>query len=43
MSCKCGHLESEHFTVEPPFSCKPMIPCVKCDCKNYDAVPKEEQ
>lgn len=36
MLCKCGHLAEEHYIVERLFSGELAIPCVICDCKDYE-------
>ena len=43
MTCKCGHEAIDHsFHPGNALSLDfPHFPCTKCDCKNYDMVPKE--
>ena len=40
MTCKCGHSAVAHFPIGA--TCQELvIPCMICDCKDYDRAPKE--
>jgi hypothetical protein len=40
MTCKCGHLATEH-NLRIDFRGEFIITCMECDCKDYDRAPKE--